>query len=179
MLPNRFRTQPGQGGELVDRRSRIINQDVEHPPGEARQFAPPIRLGDPMPARVAAEESPQRCDRALDVMRPDFHRQPAVHLPCDPRDVRSAERLQGLVSTPIPVERDEYVPSPEDRRYDRDPVPLHDPSFLEATDSVADRGRRQGYLAAECMEALPRVLVERDQEAEVFRVHGLPMAAEF
>src|SRR2546427_2679174 len=82
MLPNRFPTQPGRGGELVDRRSRIVNQDVEHSPGEARQFAPPIRLGYPMPARVAAEESPQRCDRALDVMRarlpPSARRPPSM-----------------------------------------------------------------------------------------------------
>src|SRR2546427_11333829 len=106
-------------------------------------------------------------------------REPPASVRLDPRDVRRPEGFQGRVPTLIPVEEEEDVLSPEDRRYDRDPVPLHDPSFLEATDSVADRGRRQGYLAAECMEALPRVLVERDQEAEVFRVHGLPMAAEF
>src|SRR2546426_712521 len=47
------------------------------------------------------------CDHAVDVVRPDFHRQPAVHLPCDPCDVRRAERLYGLVSVPIRVEGDE------------------------------------------------------------------------
>src|SRR2546427_7413381 len=163
MLADRLRTQTCRRGELVDGRAWVVDQGVEDPPIEARQFAAPGRIGDPMPARIAAEESPQRRDRSLDLMRPDFHCQPAVHLPCDPRDVRCAERLRGLVSTPIPVEGDEEVLSPEDRRYDRDPVPLHDSAFLEATDSVADRGRRQGDLAAEGMKALPRVLIESDQ----------------
>src|SRR5256886_4107651 len=111
-LPNRLRAQPSRRGELVNRRSRIVNQGIEHSPVEARQFAAPPRAGDPMPARVAVEESPQRCDRAVDVVRPDFHRQPAVHLPCDPRDVRRDERLNGLVSAPNQVEGDDMVLSP-------------------------------------------------------------------
>src|SRR5207247_6332815 len=115
----------------------------------------------------------------LGIMRPDLHSQSAVHFPCDPCDVRSAKRLRGLFSTPLPIKRDEYVVSPEDRRYDRDPVPLHDPSLLQATNSFADRGRRQRHLAAECLEALPRILIEGDEEAKIFRVHGLPKTPEF
>src|SRR3989442_1672616 len=55
MLPDRLRAQPGRRGELVDRRSWFVDQDVENSPVEAGQFAAPLRVGDPMPAWLAAE----------------------------------------------------------------------------------------------------------------------------
>src|SRR5437867_11532853 len=176
VLPDRLGAQADGGGEAIDRPARGINQRVEHPPIESRERPRPLGAGDTPPARFAAEEPREGPDGALDVPRPELDRDAAVHLPGDPCDLRRVERLRGVLAPPLPTRGQEEVRPPEDRGVDRDPVPLEDAALLEAMEPLADRGRGQADPPSERLQALPRVLVERDEQAEVLRIHGAPKA---
>src|SRR2546422_2871479 len=176
MPANRFLAQSRGGGEPLDWVPGRVDECVEDPPIQSGERAGPPRLRDPPPAGLAAQESRKGRDRARDLNGPDLDRNAAVHLPCDPGDVRPFESLRGVRATPLPAEVHEEVFAAEDRGVDRDPVSLNNAALLEAANPVADGRRGQPDPSTEGLQALPRVLVERGEEVEVLRVHGPPKA---
>ena len=128
-----------------------------------------------MPSRAVTEELLEGRDRLLHIVGPDLCSHSTIDLPCNPGDVRSAQRSDRFVSTPIPAEGDEQVLSPENGGVDRYPIAEQDSSLFEPMKSFADGGGGERHLPAEGLEALPRIFVEYDEKSKVLRVHALRM----
>ena len=125
-----------------------------------------------MPARFATKEPREGSDRGFHFAGPDLDRDAAIHLPRDPRDVRRVEDPYRLLASPFARKVGEEVLPAEDCRVDRHPVPLQDPSLLQAEEPLANRRRGQRDPAAERLQALSRVFIERYEQSEILLVHG-------
>src|SRR5207247_558711 len=120
-------------------------------------------------ARITSGRPPVPETRRLYTRSPASPRKPSG----GPRGV---ERLRGAGASPRPARVGGEVRRAEDRGVEGDPVPLEDAALLEAMEPLADRGRGQADPPSERLQALPRVLVERDEQAKVLRIHGAPKA---
>src|SRR5207247_11139570 len=130
-----------------------------------------LNLGESLPGGLSSECRSQILDGFSAIVWPYLYGQTSVQFPCNEGDIVCCEGFERVFSLPVSLVEEHQVLSIENARVYVEPVSLQDTTVFQTFQSVAYRRSRYGDALAEGPVALTSIVVKRNQQTKILRVH--------